>query len=69
MELKVKLQTPHESQSFILDNANRFNHLRCGRRFGKTSLIEELCLVALDGFPVGIWFPTYKDLEICKRSL
>jgi hypothetical protein len=69
MELKVKLQTPHESQSFILDNANRFNHLRCGRRFGKTSLIEELCLVALDGFPVGIWFPTYKDLSEVWKSV
>ncbi len=30
---------------------------------GKTTLIEELSSVSLDGFPVGVWFPTYKDLS------
>jgi hypothetical protein len=31
--------------------------------FGKTTLIEELSSVSLDGHRVGIWFPTYKDLS------
>lgn len=53
----------HPAQKHILDNAKRFNHLRCGRRFGKTTLIEELSSIALDGKRVGIWFPTYKDLS------
>lgn len=57
------LPTLHPAQKHILGNARRFNHLRCGRRFGKTTLIEELSSVALDGWPVGIWFPTYKDLS------
>lgn len=53
----------HPAQEQILQNRKRFNHLRCGRRFGKTTLIEELSSIALDGWPVGIWFPTYKDLS------
>jgi hypothetical protein len=68
-ELLVKLPTPHKAQQDILDSAGRFNHLRCGRRFGKTMLITELSSVALDGYPVGIWFPTYKDLsEVWKEA-
>lgn len=57
------LPTLHPAQKEIFRNSKRFNHLRCGRRFGKTTLIEELSSVALDGWPVGIWFPTYKDLS------
>lgn len=57
------LPTLHPAQEYILKNAKRFNHLRCGRRFGKTTLIEELSSISLDGKRVGIWFPTYKDLS------
>lgn len=57
------LPTLHPAQEKILKNAKRFNHLRCGRRFGKTTLIEELSSITLEGWPVGIWFPTYKDLS------
>lgn len=63
VQVDFYLQTPHKAQQYILDNAKRFNHLRCGRRFGKTTLIEELASIALDGKRVGIWFPTYKDLS------
>lgn len=69
MEIILKLKKPHPKQQEILENANRFNHLRCGRRFGKTSLIEELCEPAIDGYPVGIWFPTYKDLSEVWKSV
>jgi len=62
-EIEFVLKKLHPRQQDIIDNANRFNHLRCGRRFGKTTLIEELCSPVLDGWPVGIWFPTYKDLS------
>lgn len=31
--------------------------------FGKTTLIEELSSISLDGKRVGVWFPTYKDLS------
>jgi len=59
----VKFPTLHPAQQEVIDTAKRFNHLRCGRRWGKTTLIVELCDPSLDGFPVGIWFPTYKDLS------
>lgn len=63
MNLELILKTLHPKQKFIIQNAKRFNHLRCGRRFGKTTLIEELCLPAIEGKFVGVWFPTYKDLS------
>ncbi|KKN74638.1 hypothetical protein LCGC14_0388400 [marine sediment metagenome] len=62
-ELEVRFPTLHPSQQEVIDSALRFNHLRCGRRWGKTTLIVELCDPSLDGYPVGIWFPTYKDLS------
>jgi hypothetical protein len=68
VEVDLTLQELHPKQKFIIDTAKRFNHLRCGRRFGKTTLIDELSSIALDGWPVGIWFPTYKDLsEVWKE--
>ena len=63
VEVDFALPTLHPAQKQILTTAKRFNHLRCGRRFGKTTLIEELSSISLDGWPVGIWFPTYKDLS------
>lgn len=63
------LPTLHPAQKVILSTAKRFNHLRCGRRFGKTTLIEELSSIALDGHRVGVWFPTYKDLSEVWKDL
>lgn len=61
-DITITLPTPHPKQAYILNDPKRFKHLRCGRRFGKTKLIAELCLPALEkGVPVGIWYPTYKD--------
>lgn len=62
-EIDLVLKKLHPKQEFIMKNAKRFNHLRCGRRFGKTTLIEELLLPTVEGWPVGVWFPTYKDLS------
>lgn len=62
------LDSPHPKQREILQNRRRFNHIRCGRRFGKTSLIEYLVTPTLKGAYIGIWFPTYKDLsEVWKH--
>lgn len=69
VSIDFALPTLHPKQQHIISNAKRFNHLRCGRRFGKTTLIEELSSVALDGWPVGIWFPTYKDLSEVWKDL
>lgn len=63
-EIVVKLRKRHENQEHIIQTAKRFNVLKCGRRFGKTSLAEELIIdPALDGFPVAYYCPTYKDLN------
>lgn len=63
-EATVKLKELHSAQQQILDEAKRFNVLKCGRRFGKTTLSQELSIQPMiDGFPVGLWFPTYKDLD------
>lgn len=69
VNIDLALSTLHPKQDFIIKNAKRFNHLRCGRRFGKTTLIDELASIALDGWPVGIWFPTYKDLSEVWKEL
>lgn len=63
-EILVKLKHLHPAQKEIIDSSRRFNVLKCGRRFGKTELTKELAInPALDGFPVGYWCPTYKDLH------
>jgi hypothetical protein len=63
-EVQIKLRKLHPAQQQILDEAKRFNVLKCGRRFGKTDLSKELTIQPmLDGFPVGYWTPTYKDLD------
>lgn len=67
--IDLQLQKPHPKQQEILDNAARFNHLRCGRRFGKTSLINRLCLPAVEGFPIGIFYPTHKDFSEVWKSI
>jgi hypothetical protein len=63
VNVAINLQEPHPGQQKILEGAKRFNHLRCGRRLGKTTLIGELSEIVIDGKFVGIWFPTYKDLD------
>jgi hypothetical protein len=63
VEIDIFLPRLHPKQKQVFDEAKRFNHIRCGRRWGKTTMIEELSSIALDGKYVGIWFPTYKDLS------
>lgn len=69
MNLDLVLKKLHPKQEIIINTAKRFNHLRCGRRFGKTTLIEELCLPAVHGDPVGVWFPTHKDFSEVWKSV
>ncbi len=63
-EAVITLKNLHSKQQYILDTAKRFNVLKCGRRFGKTALAEELVIdPALDGYPTAFYAPTYKDLS------
>lgn len=63
-EVTLKLLELHPAQEKVLNEAKRFNVLRIGRRWGKTELAKDLSINAmLDGYPVGYWCPTYKDLS------
>lgn len=71
MTIELHLPTPHEKQQYLLDNRVRFNALKCGRRFGKTEICQELILEIFEkGQYVGYFSPTYKDLhEVWKTTL
>ena len=71
MQVTLELQTPHPKQRELLENRKRFNVLKCGRRFGKTELCQELILEAFEkGEYVGYFSPTYKDLwEVWRTTL
>ena len=63
-ETIIKLKKLHSKQQHILETKKRFNVVKGGRRFGKTTMAEELVIdPALDGFPVAYFAPTYKDLN------
>jgi hypothetical protein len=61
--IELRLLPPHPNQQRILNEKKRFNVLKCGRRFGKTCLTEELITeIILQKLPVAYYAPTYKDL-------
>ncbi len=64
MRREVILPELHENQEKVKSEAQRFNVLDCGRRWGKTvfsvNLISE---TAINGYPSGYFAPTYKLLE------
>jgi hypothetical protein len=61
---RIELPAPHPGQLRIMQEARRFNVLRCGRRFGKTTLGEIILTPdAIDGYPVAWFAPTYKYLS------
>lgn len=73
---QLYLSTLHPLQQKVIDEAKRFNTLKCGRRWGKTKLSEELLLSpddasngALNGFPVAYCAPTYKMLMEVWRAM
>lgn len=65
MTMKIKVQL-HKKQNEIIQNRNRFNVVRCGRRFGKSYLAFALALEQMlthkQSF-VLYTAPTYKDLR------
>ncbi|HWP88002.1 MAG TPA: hypothetical protein VNM70_08995, partial [Burkholderiales bacterium] len=68
--MTVNLKRPHSAQRSILRAARRFNALSCGRRFGKTTLLQDVAIrPALDGYPVGWFAPNYNLLLEAWREL
>lgn len=63
-ERLVTLTQPHFNQQKIINEAKRYNVLCCGRRFGKSALaVNLLSELAIEGWPVGYFAPTYKLLD------
>ena len=64
IEKEIVLNTPHKGQEQVLSEAERFNVLCCGRRWGKSKLAVNLVSeTSIDGDPAGYFTPTYKLLE------
>lgn len=68
--VKVYLPSLHEAQREAVQDAQRFNVVCCGRRWGKTFLgIDRLVNAALHGHPVAWMSPTYRMLTEVWRSV
>lgn len=68
--LTLTLPKPHQGQRKVLQEARRFNCLAAGRRFGKSTLMQEWAArPALESYPVGWFAPTYKLLLEAYRDL
>lgn len=60
----VTLPQLHSNQVKIKQEADRFNAVDCGRRWGKTVLaIDLISETSINGYPAGYFAPTYKLLE------
>lgn len=60
----IQLPKPHPAQLKVRNEAERFNVLACGRRWGKTLFCSSLVAeTALEGKPAGWFAPTYKLME------
>ncbi len=61
-QIDIELFEPHVNQEVILNESKRFNVLKCGRRFGKSTISINLASEALlAGQTVAYFAPTYKD--------
>lgn len=64
MIVDLPYPVPHPGQEKVLEQSKRFNIIRCGVRWGKTTLAEYLVKKATDNpLPIAYYCPTYKDLE------
>jgi len=68
-EIRLVVKEPHKAQYRVIDNRKRFNILACGRRWGKTTLVEYLIAEIMEeGLPIGYFTPTYKLQEQVWRD-
>jgi hypothetical protein len=60
---RIEIDRPHTGQVRVMRDRKRFNVIRCGRRWGKTTFGEIVgCETALAGQNLGWFAPTYKYL-------
>lgn len=61
-QISIEIKKPHKNQRLILKEAKRFNVLKCGRRFGKSTLSIYSATKSLSKGHICAYFaPTYKD--------
>jgi hypothetical protein len=64
VNIEIELPTLHEGQLNSYQEKGRFKAIRCGRRWGKSTLAEVIaCDAAARGKSVGIFAPGYKFLS------
>jgi hypothetical protein len=75
-EYNIAIDELHPLQRKVISEARRFNALKCGRRWGKTKMSEELLLSpedktngSMNGYPVSYLAPTYKMLMEVWRDI
>lgn len=65
----LRIERPHPAQAEILRGTRRFNAIACGRRFGKSRLVQHRLLEPLlAGLPAAYMAPTYKLLAPVWRD-
>jgi phage FluMu gp28-like protein len=70
MRREVILPELHDNQYKVITEAQRFNVLDCGRRWGKSVLATNLVSeTAIEGWPAGYFAPTYKLLEATFKEV
>ena len=68
--IRLKLRKPHPAQKQVTNEAERFNVVCAGRRFGKTDCaISRSAETMLAGKRVGFFAPSYKVLAECWRDV
>lgn len=61
--MQITLPILHDGQRAIYANRGRFNRIRCGRRFGKTTLLQTIALNSSAAGQLNGWFtPQFKTL-------
>ena len=62
--IRVVLPAYHDGQVACIEASARYNNLRCGRRFGKSTMGAILTAeTALDGYPAAWFGPEYQYLQ------
>ena len=64
-DIEIHLKKLHQGQLNVLNNSKRFNVLKIGRRFGKTTFAINYLIprIAISGGFVAYFTPTYNDLS------
>ena len=69
-EIQISLNKLHLAQQKVLKESKRFSVLICGRRWGKSTMAQNLLSEpAIERYPTGYFAPTYKLLEPTYKEI